>query len=110
MFRSFHLSPIALSLCAFLGLGVGAVPAWTQASDVKTDPSSPATLTLVAEPNAVPADGISGSVLTATLLDADQQPVQDVKVQFQTTGGELIYSTVVTDDQRVGPSHCQRHA
>lgn len=98
MVRSFHIFFI-WSLGAFLGLTDGVVPAGTPASDLQPDPSSPATLTLVAEPEAVPADGLSGSVLTATLLDAAKQPVQDVQVQFQTTAGELIYSTVATDDQ-----------
>jgi hypothetical protein len=93
MSRLFHVSTLTLSLGAILALRVGAMPVLAAESDRPV----PAQLTLVADPDSIPAGGDYATLLTATLTDADGQPVADRTVVFRTTAGHLTRPTAQTN-------------
>ena len=65
------------------------------------------TITLVAEPTSIKADGIDTSTLTATVTDSDGDPVAGTTVKFTTTLGEFVgggTSTTTTTDTN-GEAH-----
>ncbi len=69
-------------------------------SDAKTvtfEPGPPATITLTATPNAIPADGVSTSTLTADVKDAYGNSVVDgTAVAFSVSAGTLSSPTANT--------------
>ena len=57
----------------------------------------PMSLSLSGYPAILPADGISTSVITATVLDQYNRPIPNKIVTFQGSGGSLSTSSAITD-------------
>ena len=71
---------------------------WAQPPE-PSPPQPPAGLRLVAEPDAIPADGRHSSRLTARWLPAAGRPVAGRRIRFATTAGWLTNTEGVTDER-----------
>jgi len=64
---------------------------------IVTTETMPARLTLVANPENIPNDGVSTSTITATVTDAKNNTVPNAWVDFYTTAGTLSATHATTD-------------
>lgn len=80
---------------------VSAEPVVLPGDTVRQDLTLPerARLSLSAEPSEIVGDGISTSVLTASVLDLLDQPVAGVTVRYETTAGTLDNAVKMTSDR-----------
>lgn len=72
-----------------------------QVAFTPTAEPTPFSLRLTASPRTIPADGVSKSLITATVLNSTNNPLEGITVEFETTLGSIQSPKVTDSDGQV---------